>query len=117
MIESISKYGGRGLVGNCRLTPFLVRSQISGDKTLLNLAAPHRQFLSQCNVTTVEDFGRPQSKQTCKNRTLFLFNDLLVVTKAHKGANYNLKQVIPLLGIGVRAVVSLGRGAAGEVEV
>ena len=61
--------------------------------------------MSQCNITTVEDFSRPAHKQTCKNRTLFLFNDLLVVTKANKG-KYNLKQVIPLLGVVVRAVVS-----------
>lgn len=71
--------------------------------------------MSQCNVTTVEDFVRPKSKQTCKHRTLFLFNDMVVVTKPNKG-RYNLKQMIPLLGIGVRSVVRKEGGKAGTMK-
>jgi hypothetical protein len=80
-------------------------SQQIVSKSPLNLIAPHRQFLSKCNVTTVEDFSKAKGKQVCKSRTLFLFNDMIVVTKPHKGY-YTLKQMIPLLGIAVRSVVS-----------
>lgn len=73
--------------------------QMNG-KNFMDLAAPHRQFVSKCNVTTVDGYHRAKSKQVAKSRVLFLFNDLVVVTKQHKN-KYTPKRVVPLYGLDV----------------
>jgi hypothetical protein len=81
-------------------------------KTTLDLAAPHRQFLSRCSVITLETFQKSKGKQTSKSRVLFLFNDLLLVAKQHAKGKFHPKQVIPLLGLGLSQQVRLARSRA-----
>eukprot|EP00055_Hartaetosiga_balthica_P011253 m.50500 g.50500 ORF g.50500 m.50500 type:complete len:1016 (+) comp7516_c0_seq1:171-3218(+) len=70
-------------------------SQING-KFTQELVVPHRQFIGSCDVTVIDH----NSHGKMKPRKGFLFNDILMVMKHVKG-RYNVKHIIPLLGLRV----------------
>lgn len=59
---------------------------------LADLIQPWQQFIGVCNVTELEDLGRPSLRgKHC--RTFFLFNEYLLVAKAKGSHKYALRQV------------------------
>nr|XP_032822427.1 IQ motif and SEC7 domain-containing protein 1-like isoform X1 [Petromyzon marinus] len=79
-----------------------VEKTIVGKKPVLSL--PHRRLVCYCRLFEVPDPNRPQ-KLGLHQREIFLFNDLLVVTKIfHKrkhSTSYSFRQSFPLYGMQV----------------
>eukprot|EP00049_Salpingoeca_infusionum_P015394 m.299280 g.299280 ORF g.299280 m.299280 type:complete len:1015 (+) comp15868_c2_seq5:601-3645(+) len=75
-----------------------IAATINQTKITLELNRPHRQFVSKCAITVVEDYDKPKAKQTHKPRTAFLFNDVLLICKQHKKL-FTPKNVLPLHGL------------------
>ncbi|XP_061114893.1 IQ motif and SEC7 domain-containing protein 1-like [Conger conger] len=68
------------------------------------LSQPHRRLVCYCRLFEVPDSNRPQ-KLGLHQREIFLFNDLLVVTKIFQkkknSVTYSLRQSFPLYGMQV----------------
>jgi IQ motif/SEC7 domain-containing protein len=76
-----------------------VQQTIVGKKP--NLAVPHRRLVCYCRLYEVPDVNKKEKAGT-HQREVFLFNDLLVLTKIfHKKRNsvtYSFRQSYPLQG-------------------
>ncbi|XP_072051296.1 IQ motif and SEC7 domain-containing protein 1-like isoform X2 [Amphiura filiformis] len=80
-------------------TVLKVEQSIVGNRPML--AEPHRRLVCTCSLMEVYD---PAKKEKKHIREVFLFNDLLVVTKLYKKKNthvYGYKKSFPLQGVTV----------------
>ncbi|XP_022082588.1 uncharacterized protein LOC110974929 isoform X3 [Acanthaster planci] len=73
---------------------FKIEQSISGNRPIL--AEPHRRLVHKCSLSEVYD---PTKKDKKHLRHVFLFNDMLMVTKLYKkktGSIYGFKKAFPL---------------------
>lgn len=82
-----------------------VQKTINGKN--MNLALPHRRLVCYCRLYEIADLNKKE-RQGLHQREVFLFNDLLVVTKilAKKKSliTYSLRNSFPLCGLVVTLV-------------
>jgi IQ motif/SEC7 domain-containing protein len=68
----------------------------------LNLALPHRRLVCYCRLYEIADLNKKE-RQGLHQREVFLFNDLLVVTKIltkkKSTVTYSLRNSFPLCGL------------------
>lgn len=79
-----------------------VQQSIVGKKP--NLVLPHRRLVCYCRLYEVADAGR-RERPGLHQREVFLFNDILVVTKIFSkkknSVTYSFRQSFQLAGLGV----------------
>lgn len=77
-----------------------VQKTIVGKK--LNLALPHRRLVCYCRLYEIPDINKKE-RQGLHQREVFLFNDLLVVTKIFtkkkSSVTYTFRNSFPLCGL------------------
>ena len=78
-----------------------VEEMISGKsgKNFKSLADPHRRLVCFCRLTEVIDVNKKEKKAGAHQRGVFLFNDLMVITKTINGKKKTIHQyrsTIPL---------------------
>ncbi|XP_018495796.1 IQ motif and SEC7 domain-containing protein 1 [Galendromus occidentalis] len=93
-----------------------------------NLVLPHRRLVCYCRLYEVYDIQKKE-KAGLHQREVFLFNDLLLITKIaskKKGAiTYTFRQSVPLVGLNVTLFstphypfgISLSQRVDGKVEI
>ena len=77
-----------------------VQSTIVGKK--INLALPHRRLICYCRLYEIPDINKIE-RPGVHQREVFLFNDLLVITKIlskkKSSITYTFRNIYPLVGM------------------
>jgi IQ motif and SEC7 domain-containing protein len=83
----------------------VLKVQKTIDGKNMNLALPHRRLVCYCRLYEVSDINKKE-RQGLHQREVFLFNDLLVVTKIltkkKSTVTYSLRNSFPLCGMVVQ---------------